>query len=96
LPGHSYLLLAGNSAAPGPQYDLGARLERQEWSDVRGTLGALETNGAFDDNRPIFDRYPWIPLALFGFLSLLLLMLGVRAMRRRGLDPGPDFNRPAA
>jgi hypothetical protein len=92
-PGHTYALLTGNTSAPGPDYDLAGRLERQDWSAADAKLGAVQTNGAYLESRPIFERFPWLGNAVLIAAALVIVALGYRVTRRPRppdpLQPGP-------
>jgi hypothetical protein len=82
LPHHTYDLLWGNGAAPGPDYDLAARLEREDWNAAFATLGPAVENGAYAQSRPIVERYPWLAAAVLGLAAGTLAVFLVIAARR--------------
>jgi hypothetical protein len=84
----TYVLLANNDAAAPPDYDLGAKMEREDWSADLATLGPAGVNPAFENARPILDRYPYLiyVAGAFGIAGLGLLVFRLLKPRPRPKD----------
>lgn len=89
-PGARYALYYGDNTLAPPHYDYASWFAYQPNAAV-ATLGAEQGNAAFQqrpDNRPFTERHPAL---LWAALILVVLLLGVVALRtaRRGDQPMP-------
>jgi hypothetical protein len=88
--GHSrpYRLLYGSPTARAPRYDF-ARLPApalRPASFVGGTLGPERRNPVFEppaDDRPFFDRHPWLVQAALALVAVALAAAGFLVLRRK-------------
>jgi hypothetical protein len=83
-----YRLLYGSPTAQAPRYDF-ARLPAAALpaaSFVGGTLGPERRNPTFEppaDDRPFFDRHPWLVEAALALVAVALAGVGFLVLRRR-------------
>jgi hypothetical protein len=81
-PHRGYALLSGNPHAAAPQYDLAAQLAHERARpDAGATLGALADNPAYDDARPLLERFPWLLTTVLLVIAGLMALLAVRTLR---------------
>jgi hypothetical protein len=88
--GHArpYRLLYGSPTARAPQYDFEVLppAALRPTSFVRGTLGAERLNAVFEppaDDRPFFDRHPWLVQAALALVAVALAAAGFLVLRRK-------------
>lgn len=84
-PEHHYRLLGGNPEAVAPQYDLGERLARENWTSVVLPTAPAQIGPA--RNLPWNQRFPWSLNLLLAAASLVVVVVALRVLKSIPPDP---------